>query len=141
MTKSKEPGGHWLVKQEPESYSWDNLVRDRRTSWDGVRNYQARNNLKAMRKGDPVLFYASGDSKAVIGIARVSKASYPDPTADEPAWVSVELEAVKGLRRPVTLAEIKADPALAGMILVRHTRLSVMPLAAAEFERIVRLAG
>lgn len=131
--------GHWLVKQEPESYSWQDFVKDGRTSWDGVRNYQARNNLKAMQAGDPVLFYASGDSKSVIGIARVSRGPYPDPTADEPAWVSVELEALSELKRPVTLAEIRADPALAGVILVRHTRLSVMPLAPSEFERIVGL--
>ena len=141
MTKAAETRGHWLVKQEPESYSWTDFVRDRRTSWDGVRNYQARNNLRGMRVGDPVLFYSSGESKAVVGIARVSKAAYPDPTAGEPAWVSVELEAVKPLKREVTLAEIKADAALAGVILVRHSRLSVMPLAAAEFERIVRLGG
>jgi predicted RNA-binding protein with PUA-like domain len=129
------------VKQEPESYSWESFVKDRRTSWDGVRNYQARNNLRGMAAGDPVLFYASGDSKSVVGIAKVSKAAYPDPTADDPAWISVELEAVTKLSRAVTLAEIRADPALAGVILVRHTRLSVMPLAPAEFERIVSLAG
>lgn len=131
--------GHWLVKQEPESYSWDNFAKDRRTSWDGVRNYQARNNLRGMTVGDPVLFYASGDSKSVVGVAKVSKAAYPDPTADEPAWISVELEAVTRLSRAVTLKQIREDPALAGMILVRHTRLSVMPLAPAEFDRIVSL--
>jgi predicted RNA-binding protein with PUA-like domain len=141
VTKAIDTRGHWLVKQEPESYSWEDFAKDRRTSWDGVRNYQARNNLRGMRPGDPALFYSSGESKAVVGIARVSKAAYPDPTADEPAWVSVELEAVKPLKRAVTLAEIKANPALAGVILVRHSRLSVMPLAAAEFERIVRLGG
>jgi predicted RNA-binding protein with PUA-like domain len=131
--------GHWLVKQEPESYSWDNFAKDRRTSWDGVRNYQARNNLRGMTVGDPVLFYASGDSKSVVGVAKVSKAAYPDPTADEPAWISVELKAVTRLSRAVTLKQIREDPALAGMILVRHTRLSVMPLAPAEFDRIVSL--
>ncbi len=129
------------MKQEPESYSWEDFSKDRRTSWDGVRNYQARNNLRGMAVGDPVLFYASGDSKSVVGIAKVSKAAYPDPTADDPAWISVELEAVTKLIRAVTLAEIRADPALAGVILVRHTRLSVMPLAPAEFERIVTLGG
>lgn len=141
MTKATNTVGHWLVKQEPESYSWADFVRDGRTSWDGVRNYQARNNLRGMRSGDRVLFYSSGESKAVVGLATVSKVAYPDPTADDPAWVSVEIEAVKPLKRPVTLAEIKADPQLAGVILVRHTRLSVMPLAAGEFDRIVRLAG
>jgi predicted RNA-binding protein with PUA-like domain len=132
---------HWLVKQEPESYSWATFERDRRTSWDGVRNYQARNNLNGMQPGDPVLFYASGEPKSVVGVAKVTRAAYPDPTADEPAWVSVELEAVRALGRPVTLAEIKADRALAGVTLVRHSRLSVMPLTRAEFERIVRLGS
>jgi predicted RNA-binding protein with PUA-like domain len=141
VTKATNIVGHWLVKQEPESYSWEDFVRDGRTSWDGVRNYQARNNLRGMRAGDPVLFYSSGESKAVVGIAKVSKAAYPDPTGDDPAWVSVEIQAVKALKRPVTLAEIRADAALAGVILVRHTRLSVMPLAAAEYDRIVRLGG
>jgi predicted RNA-binding protein with PUA-like domain len=141
MTKAKATAGHWLVKQEPESYSWETFLKEGRTSWDGVRNYQARNNLRAMRAGDRVLFYSSGESKAVVGIAKVSRAAYRDPTADDPAWVSVGLEAVKGLRRPVTLAEIKADPALAGALLVRHSRLSVMPLSAPEFERIIRLSG
>lgn len=132
---------HWLVKQEPESYSWDTFERDRRTSWDGVRNYQARNNLKGMKAGDQVLFYASGEPKSVVGIARVTKPAHPDPTADDPAWVSVELEAVRRLARPVTLAEIKADKALAGLTLVRHSRLSVMPMTRAESERIVQLGG
>jgi predicted RNA-binding protein with PUA-like domain len=131
--------GHWLVKQEPESYPWETFVADGRTSWDGVRNYQARNNLRGMRAGDPVLFYASGEPKSVVGTARVSRAGYPDPTADDPAWISVELEPVKALARPVTLAAIKADPALAGVILVRHSRLSVMPLTRAEYERIVTM--
>lgn len=132
---------HWLVKQEPESYAWETFARERRTSWDGVRNYQARNNLRAMAKGDRVLFYASGEPKAVVGIARVSKAAYPDPTADDPAWVSVEIEAVGPLRTPVTLARIKADPALSNFILVRHSRLSVMPMTGEEFDRIVLMGG
>ena len=118
---------HWLVKQEPESYSWSDFTRDRRTSWDGVRNYQARNNLKAMCAGDPVFFYASGDLKSVLGTARVAKAAYPDPTADEPGWVSVELEAIGPVARPVSLAEIKAEPALANILLIRNSRLSVIP--------------
>ena len=137
----KPSAGHWLVKQEPESYSWAAFQADRRTSWDGVRNYQARNNLRGMQAGDSVLYYESGDSKSVVGTARVSRAAYPDPTADDPAWVSVELEALKSLARPVTLAEIKADPSLAGVILVRHSRLSVMPLARAEYEHIVGMGG
>jgi predicted RNA-binding protein with PUA-like domain len=138
---SRAKPAHWLVKQEPESYSWDAFMKDRRTSWDGVRNFQARNNLEAMRAGDPVLFYASGGPKSVLGIARVAKAAYPDPTADEPGWVSVELEAVGPITRPVSLAEIKSDPALADILLIRNSRLSVIPLTRDEFERIVRMAG
>ena len=132
---------YWLVKQEPESYAWETFVKDGRTSWDGVRNYQARNNLKLMAAGDPVLFYASGGPKEVVGIARVSKPAYADPTADEPGWVSVELEAVRPLARPVTLAAIRAEASLAKVPLLRHTRLSVMPLARAEFEGIVGLGA
>lgn len=130
---------HWLVKQEPDSYPWESFAKDGTTSWDGVRNYQARNNLKAMAAGDAVLFYASGDSKSVVGIASVARPAYPDPTADEDGWVSVELRSEKALPRAVTLAEIKADAALAAVPLIRHTRLSVMPLQKAEFDRIVAL--
>jgi predicted RNA-binding protein with PUA-like domain len=132
---------HWLVKQEPESYPWEAFARDGRTAWEGVRNYQARNNLKGMSPGDPVLFYSSGDTKSVVGIAAVARAAYPDPTADEPGWVAVELEAVRGLGRPVTLAQIRAEPALAKILLVRNSRLSVIPLERAEFERIVRMGA
>jgi len=131
----------WLVKQEPDSYSWDEFAKDGVTSWDGVRNYQARNNLKAMGKGDLVLFYASGESKAAVGIAKVAKTAYPDPTADEPGWVSVELKAVKALKRQVTLAQVKATPALSGIALVKNSRLSVMPLSGEAFEAIVAMAG
>ena len=130
---------HWLVKQEPEAYSWADFERDGRTVWDGVRNYQARNNLKAMKPGDPVLFYSSGDSKSVVGIAGVAKGAFEDKTADEPGWVAVELKAVRALARPVTLASVKADPALAKIALVRNSRLSVMPLGRDDFERIVRM--
>jgi predicted RNA-binding protein with PUA-like domain len=132
---------HWLVKQEPESYSWDDFALEGKTRWDGVRNYQARNNLKGMRAGDPVLFYSSGDSKSVVGIAEVKKAAFPDPSADEPGWVAVELKAVRPLKRPVTLKEIRADPALAGVLLIRNSRLSVIPLTGAEYGRIVELGG
>jgi predicted RNA-binding protein with PUA-like domain len=131
----------WLVKQEPESYSWDSFVRDGSTLWEGVRNYQARNNLNAMAKGDSVLFYASGGPKEVVGIATVSKAAFPDATADEPGWVAVELKAVRPLARPVTLAQIKAEPKLSEILLVRNSRLSVIPLKAAEFDRIVELGS
>jgi predicted RNA-binding protein with PUA-like domain len=130
---------HWLVKQEPETYSWDAFVRDGHTTWDGVRNYAARNHLKGMRPGDRVLFYASGGPKSVIGTAQVTKAAFPDPTADEPGWVAVELKAGRALARPVTLAQIKTTPALAGVALIRQSRLSVMPLRREEFEHIVRL--
>jgi predicted RNA-binding protein with PUA-like domain len=130
------PRNHWLVKQEPGSYSWDDFVRDGGTAWTGVRNFQARNNLKAMREGDRVLFYHSGEGKEVVGIATVARASYADPTTEEGDWVCVDLKPVKPLKQPVTLAQIKADPALAGVPLIRHTRLSVMPLTAEEFEII-----
>jgi predicted RNA-binding protein with PUA-like domain len=131
---------HWLVKQEPESYSWDDFVRDKTTAWEGVRNYAARLHLKGMQPGDPVLFYASGDSKSVIGLAEVTKAAFPDETADEPGWVAVQLKAGRPLPRPVTLAEIKAVPALAEIGLVRQSRLSVMPLTSEAFARIVKMA-
>jgi predicted RNA-binding protein with PUA-like domain len=130
---------HWLVKQEPESYSWDSFVRDGSTLWEGVRNYQARNNLGAMAKGDSVLFYASGGPKEVVGIATVSKAAFPDATADEPGWVAVELKAVRPLVKTVTLAQIKAEPKLSEILLVRNSRLSVIPLKPAEFDRIVEM--
>jgi predicted RNA-binding protein with PUA-like domain len=132
---------HWLVKQEPESYSWETFAREGRTAWEGVRNFQARNNLRQMKARDRVLFYASGGPKAVIGIAEVTKAAYPDPTAGEPGWVAVELRAVRALGRPVTLAQIKADPGLGAVMLLRNSRLSVMPLSEREFGRIVELGG
>jgi predicted RNA-binding protein with PUA-like domain len=132
---------HWLVKQEPESYSWESFVKDGRTAWEGVRNYQARNNLRQMTAGDPVLFYASGAPKSVLGVAEVTRPAFPDPTADEPGWVAVELRAVRALAGPVTLARIKADPGLGGIMLLRNSRLSVMPLTGAEFGRIVELGG
>ncbi|MBP6865813.1 MAG: EVE domain-containing protein [Candidatus Didemnitutus sp.] len=131
---------YWLVKQEPEDYAWTDFVRDGRTAWTGVRNYAARNNLKAMRTGDEVLFYHSGDAKAVVGLARVVRTAYPDPTADEDGWVAVDLAPVEALPAPVTLAQVKADAALQEIALVRQSRLSVMPLRAAEFARIRRLA-
>jgi predicted RNA-binding protein with PUA-like domain len=139
VSAKKPEAGHWLVKQEPDTYPWEAFAREKRASWEGVRNYQARNNLKAMKRGDPVLFYASGDSKSVIGIASVTKAAYPDPTAEEPGWVAVELKAGRKLARTVTLAEIKAQPALAQILLVRNSRLSVMPLSEEAYGRIVRL--
>jgi predicted RNA-binding protein with PUA-like domain len=131
----------WLVKQEPETYAWEDFVREDGTSWEGVRNYQARNFLKAMAIHDRVLFYASGATKAVVGLAEVVGAPCPDPTADEPGWVTVRLRPVGPLPHPVSLARIKAVPALARIGLVRNSRLSVMPLAPSEFARIVALGN
>jgi predicted RNA-binding protein with PUA-like domain len=130
----------WLVKSEPSSYSWSDFTRDKGTSWTGVRNYTARNNLRKMRKGDEVLFYHSGDEKAVVGVARVTRAAYPDPTATEGDWSTVDLVPVKALPKPVTLQEIKMAPRLKNIRLVRQSRLSVMPLTAAEFNMIGKMA-
>jgi len=132
---------YWLVKSEPETYSWDDLVRDKLTAWTGVRNYAARIHLKAMQRGDEVFFYHSGETKSVVGVARVTKTAFPDPTADEAGWVAVELAPVKPLPRPVTLAQVKAEPALREIGLVRQGRLSVMPLKPAEFARLAKLGG
>jgi predicted RNA-binding protein with PUA-like domain len=132
---------YWLVKSEPETYSWDAFVRDGRTDWTGVRNYAARLHLKAMNPGDEVLFYHSNEGKAVVGIARVTKPAFSDATADEEGWVAVELAPVAALKKPVELATIKADATLQQIGLVRQGRLSVMPLQPAEFARIVKLGG
>jgi len=132
---------YWLVKSEPEAYSWDDLVRDGRADWTGVRNYQARNHLKAMRPGDRVFFYASVTTKAVLGVAEVTRAFFPDTTADEEGWVAVEIKPVRPLPRPVTLDQIKAEPALKDTALLRQSRLSVMPLTATEFKTLSTLGG
>jgi len=132
---------YWLVKSEPETYSWAELVRDRRTDWTGVRNYAARINLNAMRAGDEVLFYHSGESKSIVGVAKVTKPAFPDTTADEPGWVAVELAPVRGFATPLTLAQIKADATLKAMELVRQSRLSVSPVRPAEFTRVLKLGG
>jgi len=129
----------WLVKQEPDSYPFEQFVRDKETEWEGVRNFQARNNLRAMSKGDEVLFYASGDLKAVIGTANVAGAPHPDATATEGDWTSIKLRAGKALARPVTLAEIKANRSLSKMILARNSRLSVMPVTREEFDAVLAL--
>lgn len=131
---------YWLVKSEPETYAWADLVRDRKTAWTGVRNYAARLHLNAMRAGDRVLFYHSMTDKAVVGIAEVTRTAFPDTTADEPGWVAVELKAVEPLPRPVTLAEIKTEPTLAKMALLRLSRLSVQPVTRPEFDKVVKLA-
>ena len=131
----------WLVKQEPEAYSWANLKQDGSTHWTGVRNFQARNNLRAMKKGDYVLFYHSGSGKEVVGIARVDREQYPDPTAKEGDWSSVDLAPFKDLKVPVNLDAIKADRTLKDMLLVRNSRLSVMPVTKEQFDRILELGG
>lgn len=130
---------YWLVKSEPFKYSWDDLVKDGSTCWDGVRNPQARNNLAAMKKGDHVLYYHSNEGKEVVGVAEVTGESYPDPTSDDERWLVVDLAPLKPLREPVTLKRIKAEPALASVPLVTHSRLSVMPIEKAAFERILKL--
>jgi predicted RNA-binding protein with PUA-like domain len=131
----------WLVKQEPSSYSWSDFVAEGQTSWTGVRNFAARNNLRKMRAGDEVLFYHSGDEKGVVGIAKVTRTAYPDPTAKEGDWSSVDLAAIKPLAKPVTLRDIKGNSRLKGILLVRQSRLSVMPLAKAEFQEIIDMAS
>ncbi len=132
---------YWLVKSEPEEYSFDDLLADGKTMWDGVRNYAARNNLRQMKKGDLVLFYHSVKDKAVVGLARVAKEHYPDPTAEKGDWSAVDLEPVEKLPSPVPLTEIKADPRLQNIGLVRIGRLSVMPLEKKEFDAILEMAG
>lgn len=140
MTSAKkESKGHWLVKQEPEDYSWDDLVRDGSTLWTGVRNFQARNNLRRMRVGDEVFFYHSGKEKSVVGIARVAKAAYPDPTTSEEGWIAVDIKPVKRLANSVSLADIKANAKLRDLLLVRQSRLSVMPVSEDDFQEIVRM--
>jgi predicted RNA-binding protein with PUA-like domain len=129
----------WLVKQEPSSYSWSEFIADGQTSWTGVRNYAARNNLRKMRKSNEVLFYHSGEEKAVVGIAKVMRPAYRDPTAKEGDWSTVDLAPLKPLRHPVTLREIKSNPQLKNIQLVRQSRLSVMPLSEAEFREIVKM--
>jgi predicted RNA-binding protein with PUA-like domain len=129
----------WLVKQEPSKYSWEEFLKDKKTYWDGVRNYQARNNLQAMKKGDQVFFYHSVVGKQVVGIAQVTRESYPDPTTDDPAWVVVDLKPLKSLKVPVTLAQVKAHPKLNEIALVKQSRLSVIPLTQSEFKIILGL--
>ena len=132
---------YWIVKQEPEAYSWATFVKDARVAWTGVRNFQARNNLRAMKQGDLVLFYHSVSEKQVVGIARVQHEAYADPTAKEGDWSCVDLVPVKALKAPVTLEVIKADKLLKGMPLVKQTRLSVTPLTREQFERVVKLGS
>lgn len=132
---------YWLVKSEPFKYSWDKFNKDGRTFWDGVRNYQARNNLRDMREGDLVLFYHSNEGKEVVGIAKVVKESYQDPTTSDPNWVVVDLSPVESLKKTVTLEQIKADERLQNIGLVKQGRLSVMSVKAEEFDRIIELGS
>ena len=130
---------HWLVKSEPNTYSWDDLVRDGQTYWDGVRNYQARNNLRAMSVGDPVLYYHSQEGLAVVGVAQVTREAYQDPSTNDERWSAVNIEPVDKLAQPVSLHDIKQDKRLQNMALVKHSRLSVMPVAKKDFDIIVQL--
>ena len=130
---------YWLVKSEPFKYSWDDLVKDGSTYWDGVRNYQARNNLKSMEKGDLVLYYHSNEGKEVVGVARVIKEFYQDPTTQDDRWVVVEIEPVNKLNSPVSLSDIKNDKRLEKVPLVTHSRLSVMPILKKHFETIIKM--
>jgi len=132
---------YWLVKSEPETYSWSQFVKDGKTAWTGVRNFAARLNLRAMKSGDRVFFYHSGAEKSVVGLARVVKEFYPDATTDEGDWSCVDLAAEKALTRPVKLSEIKADKILKEMVLAKQSRLSVSPVTAAQFERLLKIAG
>jgi predicted RNA-binding protein with PUA-like domain len=133
------PTQHWLVKQEPSAYSWSNFVSDGGTAWTGVRNFQARKNLQSMRVGDRVLFYHSVTGKEIVGIARVTREAYPDPTAGEGGWVCVDLVPEAPLPFPVTLEVLKAHPTLRDIPLIRQSRLSVMPLSRADYEAVVAL--
>lgn len=132
---------YWLVKSEPFKFSWDFFVSKGGDMWDGVRNYQARNNLMAMKKNDLVLFYHSNEGMEVVGVAKVAKEHYPDPTIDDPRWVVVDLVPVEKLKNTVTLKTIKADPQLNNMPLIKHSRLSVMPINVAEFDRVIALSN
>jgi predicted RNA-binding protein with PUA-like domain len=132
---------YWLVKSEPFKYSWDQFVKDKKTFWDGVRNYAARNNLRAMAKGDQVFFYHSNEGLAIVGIAEVVKEAYQDPTTDDTNWVVVELKPVKAIPNPVTLAAIKADASLAEMQLVRLGRLSVSAVTPEEYKKVLKMGG
>jgi len=141
LGNARTSSGLWMVKQEPESYSWTDFVRDGRTDWTGVRNFQARNNLRQMKVGDRVLFYHSGTGKCVVGIAEVAKAAYPDPTANDPQWVAVDIKPVKPLRTEVPLASIRYNPKLSNLPLIRQSQLSVMPLTKEEFDVIVAMSA
>jgi predicted RNA-binding protein with PUA-like domain len=132
---------HWIVKQEPETYSWEDLVRDGKTDWTGVRNFQARNNLRSMKPGDKVLFYHSGKEKAIVGIAEVVNGPYAESTKDAGEWTAVDIKPVKPFAKAVSLSTIKSEPRLAEVALIRQSRLSVVPLTKEEFDFIVKLGS
>jgi predicted RNA-binding protein with PUA-like domain len=132
---------YWLVKSEPSTYGWDQLVKDKKTTWDGVRNYAARLHLRAMKKGDLVFFYHSNEGMDIVGIAKVDKEAYQDPTTDDSKWVAIDLKPYKKLKKPVSLIQVKADKLLKDMALVRIGRLSVQPVTEKEWARILLLAG
>ena len=134
------PRNYWIVKQEPESYSWDTFVAEDKAAWTGVRNFQARNFLRAMKRGDLVGYYHSGDEKQVVGLAKVEREAYADPTAEEGDWSCVDLAPMKPLKKSVSLATIKGDRLLASMLLVRNSRISVSPMTAEQFDRMLALA-
>jgi predicted RNA-binding protein with PUA-like domain len=139
--KKPAKNSYWMVKQEPETYSWSDFVEDGRTDWSGVRNYQARNNLREMKTADRVLFYHSGKDKAVVGLAEVVKSAYPDPTADDPQWVAVDIKPIKPLPTAVPLAAIRYDKRLSQLPLIRQSQLSVMSLTKEEFDVIVAMGN
>ena len=131
---------YWLVKSEPFKYSWEQFLKDKKATWDGVRNYAARNNMRAMKKGDMVFFYHSNEGLEIVGIAKVIKEAYQDPTTDDMAWSVVDIAPHKTLKSPVTLAQIKADKSLANMQIIKLSRLSVSVVTPKEFERIIELS-
>jgi predicted RNA-binding protein with PUA-like domain len=141
MAKSAEDANYWLMKSEPDAYSWDDLVTEGEGTWDGVRNHRAANNLRAMKKGDQAFFYHSNIGKEIVGIVRISKDGLADPTDPDGKWAAVKVKPVRKLKRAVTLAEIKADPALAGMELVKLSRLSVAEVTREEWDYILALAN
>lgn len=132
---------YWLIKSEPFKYPWDQFEKDKETFWDGVRNYQARNNLRAMKKGDLAFWYHSNEGMEIVGIAKVSKESYQDPTTEDPAWLVVNFKPVKKLKKPVSLVTIKADKRLSNMALIKNSRLSVQPVTADEWEMVMDLSN
>jgi predicted RNA-binding protein with PUA-like domain len=132
---------HWLIKSEPEVYSWDQLVKDKHTRWDGIRNYAARLHLRSMKKGDELFFYHSNKGTEIVGIATVTKEAYPDPTSEDPAWFAIDIKPSKKLTKPVSLDQIKKEKKLAGMALVRISRLSVQPVKDEEWDMIMKMGG